>query len=638
MRFRVSLVLLIAAALLTGGSAEAANPGVRHRSDVTITARDLPGEPLYIAPWVKAADLSAIPVKALNSLKASSSEAKPAVLVETNYPAYDPAFNLGDGMSVYLSIDANGYAMPVIMAVYWRDRVTGDRFFVNAVDGVLPEGEVTDLFGSEEGTPVWAPTVDRLELWGPVAAAFGEAPAGATAETGRYEFVCELLDYQTWQTVARGNAMYSVVDDTEFVSSNVTSDTTWTADTLWYLDTAIFIEAGSTLTIEPGTTVMGDTEGRATLIVAQDGKLMAEGTASQPIIMTSPQELGGRGPQDWGGLILNGRATLNVDGGTSEGEGDTGEFGGGTSPDDSDDSGSLAYVRVEFAGIEFSPDNELNGIAFQGTGNGGSYHHIQVHYNQDDGVEFFGGTSEVKHVLLTGIGDDSMDWTMGWRGKAQFVVAVQEGATRADQGFECDNLGSNNLATPIANPQIYNVTLIGGADTGSRSDQGVLLREGTGGDLHNFIVWGFHEWGLNVDHEATFNQANGTEPGLVFANSIVNGNGTDYWFPETCDPNSEDRSCWENVAVDPDGALNWQGTDVWFEEDMMKNRDVDPGLASPVYDLVPDVSPASNSPALLSEYVKSPPDDGFFEPVTYIGGVAPGNNWTQAGWTIWSKN
>ena len=134
------------------------------------------------------------------------------------------------------------------------------------------------------------------------------------------------------------------------------------------LQGAVFVRDGATLTIEPGTTIMGDTEGKGTLIVAQDAMIMAEGTAMQPIIMTSPQELGGRGPQDWGGLILNGRATLNVDGGISEGEGDTGTFGGGENPDDTDNSGNLQYVRVEFAGIEFSPENELNGIAFQGVG------------------------------------------------------------------------------------------------------------------------------------------------------------------------------------------------------------------------------------------------------------------------------
>jgi hypothetical protein len=634
---RIFLVLLTAALLLHVGSLEAANPRVQ-RIDNEIGAADKPGYALPIAPWVRAADVEALKSAKTRSVAPSWSGARPAVLVETNYPAYDPAFNLGSGITVYLSTDAMDYPDPVTIYGYWQNRRTGRKLYFNAVNGLLTGGQITDIFGSEAGIPVWAPTVDRLPLFAPAGGAFGEAPVQATNNTGRFQFVIELRDYATGQPVARGNAMYSMVDDTNFVSTNVTSDTTWTADDLWYLETAIFVDNGATLTIEPGTTIMGDTEGKGTLIVAQDAMIMAEGTAMQPIIMTSPQELGSRAPQDWGGLILNGRATINVDGGISEGEGDTGEFGGGINPDDTDNSGNLAYVRVEFAGIEFSPDNELNGIAFQGTGDGGTYHHIQVHYNQDDGVEFFGGTSATKYVLLTGIGDDSMDWTMGWRGKAQFVVAVQEPSVRADQGFECDNLGSNNVATPIADPEIYNVTAIGGAGRGSRSDQGVLLREGTGGKLHNFIVWGFHEWGLNVDDEATFNQANGTSPNLTFANSIVHGNGTDYWFTDTCVPGSDPRSCWENVAVDPDSGANWQGTDEWFANDMSMNRDVFPELASPAYVLVPDVSPLTGSPALMTDYVQSPPDDGFFSPVDFIGGVSPGSNWTHDGWTIWSKN
>ncbi len=632
---RALLIVLTAAATLTGGSLHAVTPemAVDQRG---VMSDDRPGVPLAMAPWVIAADVEALPKMTMAAMTGSGG--KPSVLVETNYPAYDPAANLGDGMSLYLSVMGNTYQSPVIMYCYWRNRATGDRFFINAVEGIVSDGTVTDLFGYEEGIPVWAPTVDRLELFGPTAAAFGPAPDGATDTTGRYEFVLELRDYRTGMPVAMSTAMYNVVDQTMPISSNISSDTTWSADNLYYLQTAIFVEAGATLTIEPGTVIMGDTVGKGTLIVAQDGMIMAEGTANQPIIMTSPQELGSRAPQDWGGLILNGRATINVDGGVSEGEGDTGEFGGGTSPDDGDDSGSLHYVRVEFAGIEFSPDNELNGIAFQGTGSGGSFHHIQVHYNQDDGVEFFGGTSAIKYALLTGIGDDSMDWTMGWRGKAQFVAVVQEGQVRADQGFECDNLGSNNVAEPIANPQIYNATVIGSADTGSKSDQGLLLREGTGGKLHNFIVYGFHEWGLNVDHEATFDQANGADPNLTLANSIVYGNGTDYWYTEDCDP-AEPDTCYPNIAQDAgEDGTNWQGSDVWFADDMSMNREVDPGLANPVYYLVPDLEPLPGSAALMSDYVKFPPDDGFFEAAPYIGAVAPGSNWTQEGWTIWSKN
>jgi hypothetical protein len=294
----------------------------------------------------------------------------------------------------------------------------------------------------------------------------------------------------------------------------------------------------------------------------------------------------------------------------------------------------MSYVRVEFAGIEFSPDNELNGIAFQGVGRGGTYDHIQVHYNEDDGVEFFGGAAELKYALMTGAKDDSFDWTLGWNGKGQFWVVVQDGAVSADHGFESDNWEDDMTATPISNPQIYNATLIGSADTGDSGDDGLKLRHGTGGKLYNLIVSYFRENGVvvgslddqgqDVENSATWNQANGTDPNLTLASSIIYNNGS--WSGK------------DNIPDDP-YEDDWQGALTWFNEDMPMNRDdVDPMLASPVYYLVPDISILPGSPATDPRYVQAPPNDRFFERVKYIGAVAPGSNWTLDGWTIWSKN
>lgn len=150
-------------------------------------------------------------------------------------------------------------------------------------------------------------------------------------------------------------------------------------------------------------------------------------------MFTSDQFEGERDRGDWGGLIVNSRAPINT-GTTAFGEGDTGEYGG-TDPEDN--SGILCYVRVEFAGIEFSPDNELNGIAFQGVGSGTVVDYVQVHFNQDDGIEFFGGTVNAKHLYCTGIRDDSFDRTDDWVGKGQFWVGQQCGDA-ADNGFESE--------------------------------------------------------------------------------------------------------------------------------------------------------------------------------------------------------
>ena len=178
-------------------------------------------------------------------------------------------------------------------------------------------------------------------------------------------------------------------------------------------------------------------------------------------------------------------------------------------------------------------------------------------------------------------------------------------------------------ATPIASPQIYNATLIGSADTGDAGDDGMKLRHGTGGKLYNLIVSYFRETGMTVEDQATWDQANGAEPNLTLAHSIIYNNGS--WTGK------------DNIDNNSEG--NWQGSLEWFSEDMPMNRnDVDPMLASPVYHLVPDISLLPGSPALDTRFVKFPPNDGFFEPVNFLGAVAPGANWTLDGWTIWSKN
>ena len=289
------------------------------------------------------------------------------------------------------------------------------------------------------------------------------------------------------------------------LSGNITANQLLTANNYYLLEGAVFVQDGATLVVEPGTTIFGEGASNGTLIVAQGGRLVANGTAEAPIVFTSDQFEGERDRGQWGGLIVNGRAPVNT-GLPAFGEGDTGEYGG-TDPEDS--SGILRYVRVEFAGIEFSPDNELNGIAFQGVGSGTVVDYVQVHFNQDDGIEFFGGTVNAKHLYCTGIRDDSFDWTDGWTGKGQFWVAQQRGDD-ADNGFEADNNGDDNEASPRSNPTIYNVTLVGDPD-GPESDTGLLLREGTAATLRNFIVIGFNAGGLDVDTESSITLANSGE-------------------------------------------------------------------------------------------------------------------------------
>ncbi len=413
------------------------------------------------------------------------------------------------------------------------------------------------------------------------------------------------------------------------VRGRITTDTTFTADSLWLLDGAVFVDEPARLTIEAGTTIFGRSETNGALIIAQGAQILANGTAAAPIVMTSDQEPGERARADWGGLIINGRAPLNVPGGEGEGEGDTGVYGG---DDPDDDSGHLYYVRVEFAGTEFSPDNELNGIAFQGVGRNTEVDHIMVKFNKDDGLEFFGGTVEVKHVICFAIADDSFDWTDGWQGKGQFLIAMQMGDD-ADQGIEADNNGDNNDLTPRSNPTLYNLTLIGDPYDfpGDESDIGMLLREGTAATIRNFIVTGFKEASIDLDHPATFEQVTSggltLESGLVYGNCIVEGCEGEF------KPDSDDAAApittMDFVTTAPNVHL------------------MDPILGEPSYlcpfcpfDLLEptrNFAPREWSPAVTGQVRPAvPPNDGFFEIANFIGAVGPAGSGQEAwfeGWT-----
>jgi hypothetical protein len=393
----------------------------------------------------------------------------------------------------------------------------------------------------------------------------------------------------------------------EVVSGTITEDMTMKAGNEYLLRGGVFVgdDVNETvLTIEPGVTIYGESATKGMLVITRNSKIMAQGTATAPIVMTSDKETGQRSRGDWGGLIINGKAPLNT-GSEAYGEGGTGYYGG---TDPHDNSGVLRYVRVEFAGREISPDNELNGIAFQGVGDGTTVEYVQVHMNKDDGIEFFGGTCNIKYAVLTGIADDCFDWTDGWTGKAQFIVAQQYGDD-ADQGFECDNNGENNTAEPYSSPTIYNFTLIG-APNGPESDIGVLLREGTKGHLHNGIIMGFGEYGLDIDHQQTFDNITNGE--LVLNNCLFYGNA-------------------EAFATDDDGfdEQNFATATMNGNQTASQNPVVDPyNLSSPNF------KPQGQA---LNHSHKAPPGDGFFDNVSFIGGVDPANDWTQ-GWITTAQN
>jgi hypothetical protein len=395
----------------------------------------------------------------------------------------------------------------------------------------------------------------------------------------------------------------------QVVSGHITGNVTWTNNYYWVLRGAVFVEENATLNVQAGTTVVGEAGSVGSLIVKRGGRLNAIGTQEQPIVFTSDQAPGARARGDWGGIILNGRAPVNLEGGEGEGEADTGVYGG---DDANDNSGSLRYVRVEFAGTEFSPDNELNGIAFQGVGRGGNYEFIQIHMNKDDGLEWFGGTADIKYAIVTNAGDDSFDWTFGWRGRAQFIAVSQRGDD-ADAGIEADNNEFNNENLPRSSPTLYNLTFCGDPDTneGSESVRGWLLRRGTAGELRNFIVTGFKNVGLEVNGTSSLREA--AQGNLRVSNGVIfrtGANGTTY-APATTLALIQNNT-FSNVRLGQD-----------------------PGIGNCFNHEAPDWRPTSVSTLAGGQLAPAtPPNDGFFDVTTYIGAFSPDveQDWA-AGWT-----
>ncbi|MEM7494271.1 MAG: hypothetical protein AAF296_12900, partial [Pseudomonadota bacterium] len=295
------------------------------------------------------------------------------------------------------------------------------------------------------------------------------------------------------------------------------------------------------LTIDPGVTVVGEGNDDF-LVITRGSQILSNGTAAEPVVFTAKGALDGTVSLDqdtkglWGGVIINGRAPINACedgtavGGTVDceksGEGSSGLFGGAT-PDD--DSGQIFYTRVQYAGTRLTNTDELNGIAFQGTGSGLEVDFVQVYNNLDDCFEWFGGATNATHLLAIGCGDDSLDWTDGWNGSIQYAivyggVASATGGISGDpRGIEGDNLSSDNTATPVGDAKVSNFTIISGGD--ANADTGVVLRRGMGGVIANGIVLGWPDAGLDVDSTATLdNLANNTlEVGSIF----LSANGDD---------------------------------------------------------------------------------------------------------------
>lgn len=417
-------------------------------------------------------------------------------------------------------------------------------------------------------------------------------------------FTVDQLTTNTFQGCP-GFAQQGPTENSCILGGEITSNITLTKNIVWLLQGPVFIGGdnalSATLTINPGTRIIGvggQGDQAAYLWIRRGSRIMAEGTPDNPIVMTGPNEAAAG---EWGGLLISGNAPVN---GCNEGvpvcevpfEAIVSELYGGNNP--ADNSGVIKYTQIRFAGTAVRPDEELNGFTLNGVGSGTLIDYVQVHEGLDDGIELFGGTVQMKHLVITNAQDDSLDWSNGWQGRVQFAL-IKQAATIGDRGIEADNNERNQDSLPRAQPILSNLTIIG--RTGDSATQGVLLRRGTGANIWNSVITGSPTC-LMIDGERTF--ANAGAPGslsggLTIQNSFVN--------------------CASNFA-DGEGATFT--TSDWFLS-QSENQAGDP--------LLNGYLPASGSPLTLGGAAVNDP---FFTVVDYVGAFRDENDdWTRE-WTF----
>ena len=275
------------------------------------------------------------------------------------------------------------------------------------------------------------------------------------------------------------------VDAGSTLTGELTKDLTLKSGNTYYLSGGYHVKSGTTLTIQPGVNIIAKDDDIVDYILIEQGaKIDAQGTASSPIVMTSEKKEAGA----WGGIHICGYAHTNL-GATSKSEIGDATYGG---TNDADNSGTLRYIRLEYTGYAFSEEKEANGVSFYGVGNGTTVEYLQAYKGSDDGFEFFGGSVNVKYLVATDCSDDSFDWTEGWNGYGQFLVAYQ--GDKATIGYDCDclieadNNGKNAAATPVSAPVLANMTLVGNSSTANK--RGIRLRAGTQAKIYNTLVKG----------------------------------------------------------------------------------------------------------------------------------------------------
>jgi hypothetical protein len=363
-----------------------------------------------------------------------------------------------------------------------------------------------------------------------------------------------------------------------------------------------------TLTIEPGVEIKGRNGTFANLVITRGSKIMAMGTAADPIIFSS-EDAGYDGAGEWGGLIIHGYAPHNVcpENGTVCNIDSEGESGFAAGYDAEDNSGVLQYVIVAEGGYEFAPGNEINGISLIGVGSGTTMEYIQVEGNSDDGIEFYGGNVNLKYGVFTNNLDDSVDWDEGYQGNLQYII-VSQSPEGSGEAFEMDTQGSD---FPLSKPTVANLTVI--ADKRANDDNFIMnFKAGSGGFFHNAVVTVAPDNNTPLD---TCVQINGADSQALVNTALVFNN----WIQD-CAASPTDQ-----------GTL---GTDAMNDSTIFRAfADLDSNAASQA----PEAKLAAplNWADINAAFSESEADASFLDATDYIGAVDPDatSAWWQ-GWTL----
>jgi hypothetical protein len=408
------------------------------------------------------------------------------------------------------------------------------------------------------------------------------------------------------------------------VSGEISGNVTWTADKQYLIKGFTYVIDGAVLTIAPGTIIKGDKLTIGALIVERGGKIIADGTAANPIIFTSNAPVGFRNRGDWGGLVLCGKAPVNN--GDPQIEGGPRSHYGGT--DANDNSGVLRYVRIEYGGYPLQPDKEINGLTMAGVGAGTTIDYIMVSFANDDSFEWFGGTVNAKHLIAYRGLDDDFDTDNGFQGKLQFLFAIRDknvADVSGSNSFESDNDATGSTNIPITKPIFCNVTVIGPRKDASTSNisanykNALHLRRNTQTCTYNSVFAGYLG-GLLLD--GTLAQSSAVNGVLQIRNTILSGTTSANTF----------FSVPSNSTMTKDSLTHWYLTPGFANDTIVNNADL---KLTNAFNLdKPNAVPMAGSPLLgTADFTNVNLQHSFFTAETFIGAFGA-TDWTS-GWAVW---